>query len=148
KGVKYINVRMPRRVDARVLRTSPIYNSLANIQNPLLTEHQHLTGDSAYPLMRNLFTPFRDNGHLTATQTNCKFRRLKYLDIEEPDFGTQIITSSCVLHNLILLHSEENEENDHERNIEENLERVNENPEHNRNAGMQKRNNIADLLFN
>ncbi|KAF2894583.1 hypothetical protein ILUMI_11593 [Ignelater luminosus] len=147
-----IHVGMPGRVhDARVLRNSPICNSLTNKQDPLLTEHQHLIGDSAYPLMKNLLTPFRDNGHLTAAQNNYnyklssirsvierafgllkgKFRRLKYLDIGEPDFGTQIITSSCVLHNFILLHSEDNEKNYHE-GIEEDLEGVNKNPEVNK----------------
>ncbi|KAF2894582.1 hypothetical protein ILUMI_11592 [Ignelater luminosus] len=69
-----IHVGMPGRVhDARVLRNSPICNSLTNMQDPLLIEHGHLIGDSAYPLMKNLLTPFRDNGHLTAAQNNYNY---------------------------------------------------------------------------
>lgn len=61
----------------------------------------HIIGDSAYPLLLNVMTPYRDNGHLTRKQATYnrklssirstiervfgllkgKFRRLKYLDI-------------------------------------------------------------------
>lgn len=56
---------MPGRVhDARVFHQSDIYQALNRDYNALLDQDYHIIGDSAYPLMRNLLTPFRDNGHL------------------------------------------------------------------------------------
>ncbi|KAB0790770.1 hypothetical protein PPYR_15480 [Photinus pyralis] len=70
-----VHVGMPGRVhDARVLRVSPIYAQLTNVMHPLLPANQHLLGDSAYPLMKNLLTPYRDNGHLNDTQTNFNYK--------------------------------------------------------------------------
>lgn len=120
----YIGV--PGRVhDARVFRTSLIFAQVHAMPNNL-----HLLGDSAYPLSINVMTPFRDNGHLNAIQTNYnishssarsiierafgrlkgKFRRLKYLDIFNPDFGSEIISAACVLHNFIIMHDGEDDE--------------------------------------
>ncbi|XP_018398475.1 PREDICTED: putative nuclease HARBI1 [Cyphomyrmex costatus] len=98
---------MPGRMhDARVFRNSPLFRKLTDQQNPLLQRNQHLIGDCAYPLMVNLMTPFRDNGHLLPSQVcynmklskirsiieqsfaflKGKFRRLKYLDIADTEF--------------------------------------------------------------
>src|SRR5436190_10253592 len=94
---------MPGRMhDARVFRSSPLYNEIINAERPLISENMHLIGDSAYPLLKNLMTPIRDNGHLTLSQIRyntklcfirsiertleilkTKFRRLKYLDISD-----------------------------------------------------------------
>lgn len=119
---------MPGRVhDARVFRSSDIYQKLTNENNPLLPRELHLLGDSAYPLMRNLLTPYRDNGHLNNVQNNYnyrmtsirsvierafgrlkgKFRRLEYLDIGDPHFGSKIIGAACVLHNFLILNESE-----------------------------------------
>ncbi|XP_025157462.1 protein ALP1-like [Harpegnathos saltator] len=46
--------------DARVFRNSTIYQRIINERNPLLLTDEHIIGDSAYPLMINLMTPFRD----------------------------------------------------------------------------------------
>lgn len=31
-----------------------------------------------------------------------RFRRLKYIDISDPDFGNKIIAATCVLHNFMI----------------------------------------------
>ncbi|XP_011883994.1 PREDICTED: putative nuclease HARBI1 [Vollenhovia emeryi] len=111
---------MPGRMhDARVFRNSPLFNAIGN---GLIPENRHIIGDSAYPLLRNLMTPFKDNGHLTHLQLTyntklnsirsiierafgllkSKFRRLKYLDISNLDLGNHVIAAACVLYNFIL----------------------------------------------
>lgn len=110
-----------RQHDARVYRNSPLYQQI----NELINGEYHLLGDAAYPLSNNLITPFRDNGHLTPSQTHfntrlssarvtiertfgllkARFRRLKYLDIAEPMMANRIITSCCILHNFIQMDS-------------------------------------------
>lgn len=111
---------MPGRMhDSRVFRNSPLFNA---IRNGLIPENRHIIGDTAYPLLRNLMTPFKDNGHLTRSQLlyntklssirsiierafgmlKSKFRRLKYLDISNFDLGNNMIAAACVLHNFIL----------------------------------------------
>jgi len=118
-----IFVGMPGRMhDARVFRQSELFAQLNRADNPLLPPNMHLLGDSAYPLMKNLMTPFRDNGHLTIEQNNYnvklstirsiierafgilkgKFRRLKYLDIYDPNLGNTIIAVACVIHNFLI----------------------------------------------
>lgn len=114
---------MPGRMhDARVFRNSLLFQKLIDQQNPLLQRNQHLIGDCAYPLMINLMTPFRDNGRLLPSQVcynmklskirsiieqtfaflKGKFRRLKYLDIADTEFGNNIIAAVCMLHNFII----------------------------------------------
>ncbi|XP_025163390.1 putative nuclease HARBI1 [Harpegnathos saltator] len=111
---------MPGRMhDSRVFRNSPLFNA---IRNGCIPENRHIIGDTAYPLLRNLMTPFKDNGHLTRSQLlyniklssirsiierafgtlKSKFRRLKYLDISNFDLGNNMIAAACVLHNFIL----------------------------------------------
>lgn len=46
--------------DSRVFRNGPISKVLEEV-----TTKVHPLGDSAYPLLNELMTPFRDNGHLT-----------------------------------------------------------------------------------
>lgn len=106
--------------DARVFRLSEIYRHITELQ---FLPYMYLFGDSAYPLMLNLMKPFQDNGHLTPQQIiyntklssirsiiertfallKCKFRRLKFLDVETVNTGNKIILASCILHNLILI---------------------------------------------
>lgn len=118
-----VHIGMPGRMhDARVFRSSPIFERIIDQRNPLLTREKHLIGDCAYPLMMNLMTPFRDNGHLPASHIRYnvrlssirssierafgrlkgKFRRLKYLDVVDMHFGNEIIAAACMLHNFIL----------------------------------------------
>jgi len=85
-------------------------------------ENFHVLGDSAYPLEKCLMVPYRDDGHLTEKQkkfnyvlsvSRCsierafgylkgKFRRLKYLDVNDLGAVPSLITACCVLHNFIL----------------------------------------------
>lgn len=108
--------------DARVFRYSEVYTQLTNVENPLLSPHLHLIGDAAYPLLKNLITPYRDTGHLTRAQITYniklssirniierafgllkgKFRRLHFLDISDFDLGNKMIAAACILHNFII----------------------------------------------
>lgn len=154
--------------DARVFRNSTIYQRIVNERNPLLLADEHIIGDSAYPLMINLMTPFRDTGHLTAAQSlyntrlssirsviertfgllKGKFRRLKYLDIEDMDLGKKIIAACCVLHNFIQNEMDEYNINDAIEEIpnEENLNIHIENEERPQIIAIQKREQIMRTL--
>ncbi|XP_029673488.1 putative nuclease HARBI1 [Formica exsecta] len=134
---------MPGRMhDARVFRNSPLFHQISNAERPLIPENMHLIGDSAYPLLYNVMTPVRDNGHLTFSQRvyntklssirsiierafgllKNKFRRLKYLDISDFNLGNDMIAAACVLHNFIIIHDginvEEEDDFFNEANIE------------------------------
>ena len=51
--------------DARVFRNSPLSNSLGE-----KCQGFYILGDSAYPCLRNLLTPYKDTGNLTIVQRN------------------------------------------------------------------------------
>lgn len=106
--------------DARVFRESSLSLSIEDLIDP----NDHLLGDSAYTLLKNVMTPYRDTGHLTQEQRSyntvhaqyrsCiertfgrlkgKFRRLKYLELHNIRQAPTIICAACVLHNFILIH--------------------------------------------
>lgn len=161
-----IFIGMPGRMhDARVFRNSPIFHQLFDAQR--IPNNYHLIGDSAYPLLLNLMTPYRDNGHLTRKQTaynrklssirsvierafgllKGKFRRLKYLDISNFDLGQKMIGAACMLHNFIINQNEINEEmieNNPEFNAINNDEG---DLEEDRNVeGVTKRNDICNMF--
>ncbi|XP_048750321.2 uncharacterized protein LOC125662190 [Ostrea edulis] len=54
--------------DARIFRNSPLF-----VNGPALCRDGHLLGDSAYPNLTWLLTPFRDNGHLTEAQIQFNY---------------------------------------------------------------------------
>ncbi|VEN54959.1 unnamed protein product [Callosobruchus maculatus] len=103
--------------DARVFRASPLSDSLPDKCGTFF-----ILGDSAYPCMPNLLTPFKDLGNLTRRQKNyntklaknrylvehCigilkqKFRQLFHVKLRSIPDITHFIRSSCVLHNLAL----------------------------------------------
>lgn len=103
--------------DARVFRRSPL---AANLET--LCEENVILGDSAYPCLRNLITPFKDNGRLSRRQINfnktlsscryviehCfgllkqKFRQLYHCKLRKIEHIAHFIRAYCVLHNLAI----------------------------------------------
>ncbi|XP_023288488.1 protein ALP1-like [Orussus abietinus] len=161
---------LPGRIhDARVCRSSTIFRRLTDQNNPLLSKDEHLIGDSAYPLMQNLLTPFRDTGQLTRAQVHYntrfssirsiierafghltgKMRRLKYLYITDFDLGNNIIAAACVLHNYIIDNNDFHDcdviDTDDDIEIDEVL--VVENYKIELQTATEKRNNIVALLY-
>ena len=45
--------------DARILRNSPLFDEISNNRDFYFPGNSHLLGDSAYPLLQWLLTPFR-----------------------------------------------------------------------------------------
>ncbi|XP_044745975.1 putative nuclease HARBI1 [Coccinella septempunctata] len=103
--------------DSRVFQNSPLYVNL-----PALCKDKYILGDSAYPCLRNLLTPYKNNGHLSPVETNfnkklshCrvliehtfgllkqKFRQLYHLKLRSIPTICHFIRACCVLHNLSL----------------------------------------------
>ena len=104
--------------DARVFRNSPLFDNLS----VMCGDGHFIAGDTAYPLMEHLMTPFKDNGHLSGAQKRfnfklsserCmierafallkgRFRRLKFLKMWSMKETTESIIAACVLHNICL----------------------------------------------
>lgn len=92
----------------------------------MMPENSHLVGDSAYPCLPHLMTPYRDNGHLTLQQRNYnyklsrvrstverslallkqRFRCLKFLDIQRLDWAPKYIVVCAVLHNICIMQND------------------------------------------
>ncbi|XP_050301055.1 putative nuclease HARBI1 [Anthonomus grandis grandis] len=147
--------------DARVFNNSPLFHSL-----PEKCGEKVILADSAYPCLRNVLTPYKDNGNLSEIEKNfniklshCriviehvfgilkqKFRQLYHLKLRDETLICHFIRACCVLHNLTLnLEQELIEEPQGAdkipppyvgENIEENM------------AGNAYRNYVAALLFN
>lgn len=158
--------------DARVLRVSPLGPLLQT--NTLASQQYHLLGDSGYPLLPQLLVPYRDNGHLNATQKkfntihSCtrsiversfarlkgKMRRLRGLESILVANSLVIIKAAFVIHNFILEHEEDtNDDDDEEISTEESNSggsgSDNDRPESERNMRSQaqnKRDSIASML--
>ncbi|XP_051156252.1 putative nuclease HARBI1 isoform X1 [Leptopilina boulardi] len=108
--------------DARVWRRSYINQEINNDPDRYCPENRHIIGDTAYPLRRHLLTPFKDNGHLTPAEINYnkvlsktriiventfallkgRFRRLKFLYLQNVKYASLIILACCVLHNICI----------------------------------------------
>ncbi|KAK5647828.1 hypothetical protein RI129_002720 [Pyrocoelia pectoralis] len=166
-----IFVGMPGRVhDARAFRVSPLYDRIISENAPLIPDNFHLLGDSAYPIMKNVMVPYRDNGHLSHMQINFnttlstarskieqafgrlkgKFRRLKYLDMNV-DNVARVITAACTLHNYIIrregmqnFHIDVDEIQENANQGEPRLELFD---DHLQNIGTQKRNQIMEDIY-
>ncbi|XP_018374047.1 PREDICTED: putative nuclease HARBI1 isoform X3 [Trachymyrmex cornetzi] len=149
--------------DARVFRQSPLFENMSNARLRFILRQLHLIGDSAYPLVMNLMTPYKDNGHLTVSQIryntklSCihsrterlfallkgKFRKLKYLDISDFDLGNKMIAAACTLHNFII--DGDNLNIDDEDYLEEqNLHEIEQEGEEEIQEAVQKRRYITD----
>ncbi|KAE8739896.1 hypothetical protein FOCC_FOCC014595 [Frankliniella occidentalis] len=113
--------------DSRVFRRSPLFKDLlTGPPGQFISNDEHLVGDGAYTQCEFVMVPFRNNGHLNASQLNYnrklsqsrvrvenafarakgKWRRLKFLHARKQEVVVDHITASFVLHNFVLLHGE------------------------------------------
>ncbi|CAH1380637.1 unnamed protein product [Tenebrio molitor] len=99
--------------DSRVLRCSPLFDSLAE-----KCQNLYLLGDSGYAVLPHLLTPFKDRGQLSRAQINYngklssnkyvigllkqKFRQLYHLKLRKLEDMVHFIRACCVLHNMAL----------------------------------------------
>ncbi|XP_023239515.1 putative nuclease HARBI1 [Centruroides sculpturatus] len=155
--------------DSRVWKQSPIYKLLLQEPSKYLGNDYYLLGDSAYPLDTFLLVPFKDFGSLTIKQKTYnkrhssvrvvveqtigllkgRFRRLKYLDMENIAAMSKVVMTACILHNLCIKKGEKDipedilldncDDDDDGDNFPENTQ--------NRAAAIEKRNRIADFLM-
>lgn len=85
-----------------------------------VADNYYLLGDSAYPCLKQLLVPYRDNGHLTRAQrifntklSACRvtiehafgclkqrFRQLYHLQLRNIVRIVRVIHACCVLHNI------------------------------------------------
>lgn len=86
----------------------------------IFLDNYYLLGDSAYPCLKQLIVPYRDNGHLTRAQRNfnqklssCRviienafgclkqrFRQLYHFKLRDIIRMVRVIHACCVLHNM------------------------------------------------
>ncbi|CAI6353400.1 unnamed protein product [Macrosiphum euphorbiae] len=127
-----ICVGYPGRVhDARVFKNSEIFSIMQN-EGPssLFYDKYYLLGDSAYPNLSWLITPYKNYGNLSArkrkwnyfhSQTRVdielsfgllkgRWRRLLYLNVTNISRAPNIILACCVLHNFCLVNDDELDE--------------------------------------
>ena len=110
--------------DASVLRSSELFAQSA----VLFPEGCYFLGDSAFPLLGWLVTPFKDYGNLSRNQRlfnvchsksrqviersfgllKVRFRRLLRFDASDIKLIINTILSACVLHNICIKMNEEN----------------------------------------
>lgn len=111
-----------RQHDAQVLMESPLYRN-----GPQWCGMAHLVGDSLYPLLPWLLTPYHDNGYLghphiqfnhalANTQTvmqksfaalKGRFRRLKFVDMKEVGDISKLVLAACILHNMCIVNGDD-----------------------------------------
>ncbi|GLV40906.1 uncharacterized protein CBL_08480 [Carabus blaptoides fortunei] len=148
--------------DSRILRSSPLLDTL-----PEKCQGGYILGDSGYPCLRQLLTPYRDRGQLRRVELNyniklsqnryivehCfgilkqKFRQLYHLKLRKIVDMVHFIRACCVIHNFAL------DDNFHVENVEINevrLPEINEDGEDNEDRddrdGIQMRNYVASIL--
>jgi hypothetical protein len=140
----------------------------------VICENQfHILGDAAYPINDFLITPFRDNGHLTQQETTFnrkhsatrvrienafgllkqRFRSLVILEFHKVDKTSLFILACCVLHNLSIRASDNEEfddaDSDHDENndpLERIVDRENGNRRLSKAAGERKRNDLCQRM--
>jgi hypothetical protein len=107
--------------DARLLRKSALYAQVLSNPNSI-GPNKFIVGDTAYPNLHWLVTPFKDNGHLTREQNmfnyrlsasriviehafgllKGRFRRLRKFDNISKQLCTEMIMVACILHNICI----------------------------------------------
>ncbi|KAJ8943183.1 hypothetical protein NQ314_009814 [Rhamnusium bicolor] len=116
--------------NSRAFRSSPLCETLAE-----KCGNFYIPGDSGYPCLRHLLTPFRDHGNLTRRQQNYNYKLARNRYIIEHCFGilkqkirqlyllklgkiediVNFIRACCVLHNFAIeddIELQENIDND------------------------------------
>ena len=113
--------------DSRVFKNSELYQRIQDDPEEIFPNSTHLLGDSAYGLEKWMMTPYRDNGNLTQSQHKYnyihsstrmviertfgalkgRFRRLKYVDIQDIEKIVKVVISCCVLHEYCLQHDDD-----------------------------------------
>lgn len=108
--------------DARVWDLSDISEEINRHYDNFFPNETHILGDAAYSLKPYLLTGYRNDGHLQGfrryyntlhAKTRViieqafallvgRFRRLKYLYLENVEYASLIILSCCCLHNICL----------------------------------------------
>lgn len=106
--------------DARLLKKSKIYEKIMNKE--IYLENYYLIGNSAYPNLPWLVTPFKDNGRLTMNQRQFnfkisstrmvvenafgllkgRFRRLKFFENKNIKLISACVVAATVLHNIAI----------------------------------------------
>lgn len=149
--------------DSRVFRTSPLSNTLAE-----KCGDYYILGDSGYPCLQHLLTPYRDRGQLHRAALNynlqlaknryviehCfgvlkqKFRQLYHIKLQKIEDIVHFIRACCVLHNIAI---------DDEINFDENIDHIEieinnnhgiDDDERDERGGVDRRNYIADYVLN
>ena len=115
--------------DARIFKNSDLFKRVSDDLN-VMPNGSYILGDSVYPLLPWLLTPFKDIGTLTEAQKKFnfihsssrmvierafallkgRFRRLKYLDCTLINKIPTVIIAACTLHNFCILADDEIEE--------------------------------------
>nr|CAD7457762.1 unnamed protein product [Timema tahoe] len=110
---------------AKVLPKSPLYVRLACKNDPLIEPHKHILGNSNYPQLATLLTPYNEEGNQTLSEQELKFnrlhkmacsliddsfeilkkrfQRLEYIDVTRVNVANKVIVAACVLHNFAIL---------------------------------------------
>jgi len=125
--------------DARVFANSEIGVVMRESPMDKFPEETCILGDSAYPLLPQLLTPYRDNGNLNQAQRNynychsvtrnvverafgtmkSKFRRLEKIELNNVEQICNMILSACVLHNFCIEENEYDDDDDNEKMADE-----------------------------
>ncbi|KAH8392008.1 hypothetical protein KR215_012284 [Drosophila sulfurigaster] len=106
-----------------ILLKSELFERLIDTVEPLMPPHKHLVGETMYPLLLNLMTPFTEKNrklspcHMRFNQAIrswnapaerafaaliSRFRRLESLEIATLELATTVVSATCMLHNFIL----------------------------------------------
>ncbi|XP_043482557.1 putative nuclease HARBI1 isoform X2 [Leptopilina heterotoma] len=108
--------------DARVWQMSDIRNESERDNEKYFPGQTHILGDKIYPVNFNLLPPYKEYGNLTRVQRYynllhartrqviertfalllCRFRRLKYLYLQNVEYASLIILACCCLHNICI----------------------------------------------
>lgn len=108
--------------DARLFKRSTFYRKISENPN-LIPSGKILLGDSAYPQLNYLITPYKDFGNLTAKQRKFntihsstrvvvenafgllkrRFRRLKFFESANLGFVANCVLAACILHNICIM---------------------------------------------